>query len=445
MRTGSGAAAVSATWRTAGTTCSTGAIAGDADGVAPEDGDGGEVPDGDEVDVPDAEGGDVPGDDGDACVPTDPEVCDGLDNDCDGDTDEGFDLGSACTIGLGACLATGVLVCAADGLSAACDAEPGEGTPETCGGEDEDCDGLTDVPSRILALDPAGAPVWSLPFMAEYVSPRDLAVGGDGTIYFGDGNSGGKFYAVNSSGTLKWSLDVGGSEFRGAPAIGLDGTIHAATWQYAGGPPAAVYAIVDEGDHGTVAWEFAPAGGAFVSSHSPAIGAGGTVYVGLFLPGTGNIVLYAIDPATGGEAWHYDMGATTVANSALAIGSDGTVYAKSTDGRVYAVLPDGTAKWAPYDTGTGGWYEAPALGADGVLYVGATGRLLCLDADDGSLVWEAATAGEPGSPAIIPNGTVFFPTTSAFFALCSTSPGLADAPWPKDLHEERNAADSSAR
>jgi outer membrane protein assembly factor BamB len=295
----------------------------------------------------------------------------------------------------------------------------------------------------VLAIDSGGGLAWSLPLTGT-VNPTDLARSGDGTIYFGDGYSGGHFYAVNSGGTLKWSLDPGGSEFRGAPAIGPDGTVYAGTWQYFSGPAAAVYAIVDEGTRGRVEWEFAPAGGAFTQSHSPAIGADGTVYVGLFIHREGNVVLYALDPEAGEEVWHYTMGASTTTNSGLVVAADGTIYAKSTDGLVYAILPDGTDKWAPFDTGAGGWYEATALGAEDLLYVGANGRFFCLDADDGSVVWETAIDGIPGSPTINPAGTVFFPTSAAFYGLCATSLGLAEAPWPKDLHEERNSADSRA-
>ncbi len=80
------------------------------------------------------------------------EVCDGLDNDCNGETDEG--LGGACydgpagTAGTGLCR-EGQVVCVNGGLS------PCEGqilpAPETCNGQDDDCDGEVDEGTVLLS------------------------------------------------------------------------------------------------------------------------------------------------------------------------------------------------------------------------------------------------------------------------------------------------------
>jgi hypothetical protein len=70
------------------------------------------------------------------------EACNGLDDDCDGDVDEGLGVGAPCSAGMGACVTPGMIVCA--GNAAVCDASPPEGTPETCNGADDDCDGNVD-------------------------------------------------------------------------------------------------------------------------------------------------------------------------------------------------------------------------------------------------------------------------------------------------------------
>lgn len=86
------------------------------------------------------------------------ERCDGLDNDGDGFVDEDFPLsdpgtvGSLCSVGIGACASSATWVCDPDGLDASCGALPGTPGSEgvafglSCGnGEDDDCDGLTDL------------------------------------------------------------------------------------------------------------------------------------------------------------------------------------------------------------------------------------------------------------------------------------------------------------
>ncbi|MEW5851928.1 MAG: putative metal-binding motif-containing protein [Myxococcota bacterium] len=88
------------------------------------------------------------------------ERCNGVDDDCDGQTDEGFSVGglppgSTCDGNdADACL-DGTVTCAADGLSSSC-VETVDNT-ERCNGGDDDCDGLTDEGYTTSTGQPLGA------------------------------------------------------------------------------------------------------------------------------------------------------------------------------------------------------------------------------------------------------------------------------------------------
>src|SRR2546421_740164 len=86
---------------------------------------------------------------------------------------------------------------------------------------------------------------------------RVLAIGIDGTIYFGA--FGGKFYAVNLDGGKRWEFRTGANIFSAA-AIDADGVI------YFGSQDGQFYAL---NPNGTLRWSFVT-GGAI--SASPALG-----------------------------------------------------------------------------------------------------------------------------------------------------------------------------
>ena len=126
-------------------------------------------------------------------------------------------------------------------------------------------------------------------------------------------------------------------------------------------------------------WVF-QTGGVIVSV--PAIGSDGTVYAGS-LDGK----LYALTPG-GAQKWAFD--AASPINSSPAIGADGTVYFGADDGKIHAV--DGVTglekagSW-PYPTG-GAVRSSPAIGPDGVVYAGSDiGKVYAIN-PDGTWKWE---------------------------------------------------------
>ncbi len=114
-----------------------------------------------------------------------------------------------------------------------------------------------------------------------------LALGSDGaSIYLGSGKATSHtLYAVTdggTSGSLKWSMSVGGSSLKVSPAIGADGTI------YVSSGDGSLYAITDTGVSGLLRSFFGAAGSILVNVTGaadykalsmPAIGADGTIYM----------------------------------------------------------------------------------------------------------------------------------------------------------------------
>ncbi len=79
-----------------------------------------------------------------AVFPGAPEKCNGVNDDCDGQTDEDFPLkGQACDGADGDLCEEGTYVCNAAGDGVEC-TDAMETNPETCNGQDDDCDGQTD-------------------------------------------------------------------------------------------------------------------------------------------------------------------------------------------------------------------------------------------------------------------------------------------------------------
>jgi len=131
---------------------------------------------------------------------------------------------------------------------------------------------------------------------------------------------------------------------------------------------------------------------------SPAIGADGTIYVG-----SSDGKLYAINP-DGSQKWSFTTGGQIF--SSPAIGADGTIYVGSADNKLYAINPDGSQKWS---FTTGYWIgSSPAIGTDGTIYFGSYDNKLYAINPDGSQKWSFTTGDSIAcSPAIGADGTIY--------------------------------------
>ncbi|MFA5793920.1 MAG: PQQ-binding-like beta-propeller repeat protein [Candidatus Brocadiia bacterium] len=96
-----------------------------------------------------------------------------------------------------------------------------------------------------------------------------------------------------------------------------------------------------------------------------------------------------------------------VIQSSPVIAADNTIYAGSFDGKVYALNPNGTLKWASQILGQ--IYSTPAIGSDGTLYIGAGTALYALNNTTGAVNWSYNTGNTVrSSPAIGADGTIYF-------------------------------------
>jgi outer membrane protein assembly factor BamB len=233
----------------------------------------------------------------------------------------------------------------------------------------------------------------------------------DGTIYITSDDSG--LYAINPDGSLKWRTDA--NSYLSSPAIAKDGTVYVVGRSH-------LYAVNRDG---SLKWKFAVS-----SDGSPAIGARGTVYV------SANADLVAVNP-DGTLKWRREMTCTI----SPTVGPDGAIHVgledeyglctvDSSGDVTMSALPDEYA------------LSAPAITRSGVVYIcGYEYCVLYAVTPDGSVDWTYdvdAVYDLEISPAVAPDGTVYVGSTNGcLYAVYGASP-LADAPWPKFQHDEKN-------
>jgi len=224
-----------------------------------------------------------------------------------------------------------------------------------------------------------------------------------GNIYFGSHDW--YFYALNSDGSLKWKVAVGGKVYSTA-AMDDNGIIYVPTYD-----SKKVYAIY--ASNGTVKWTFSLAEPNKYSS--PAISGDGTIYVGCGGDNSNYGYMYAINP-DGTQKWRYQ--AHYVVWSSPVIDDNGNIYfgsssSNSYEGYVYSLNPSGTKRWE-YQVSED-VISSPAIGPNGDIYIGSNDKRFYAFTPDGLKNWsyKAGTNGEPtgyfryNAPAIGSDGTIY--------------------------------------
>ncbi|HMD30563.1 MAG TPA: PQQ-binding-like beta-propeller repeat protein [Candidatus Acidoferrales bacterium] len=146
-------------------------------------------------------------------------------------------------------------------------------------------------------------------------------------------------------------------------------------------------------------WQFATAG---AINGALALGEDGTLYAA-----SEDGFVYALDPS-GKLQWQFESGPV---KGAPAIGADGAIYVTNQDQRVIAINRTGTQRWAvgggPYADKQTSWLGA-ALD-ENHLYTPWRGQFRAYRLSDGSTDWSAGVGFErAGSAAIFPNGVIVY-------------------------------------
>ncbi len=259
--------------------------------------------------------------------------------------------------------------------------------------------------------------MYSPPF-TWYAIESSPAIGADGTIYLETGD--GILHGFNPDGTDKWSSNPSiTGHYVSSVTLASPTSSTGPETIYVGGQhggmtgPDALLSL--NASNGALNWAYElptnTAAPRWIMS-SPAIAQNGTVYAGSL-----NGYLYAVDP-TGALVWSYKtLGATQISDSGAAgiesspaIGPGNVIYFGSDDGHLYAVRANGTLKWKFPNTGAAGSMESsPAIAADGTIYIGSDDGNLYAINPNGTKRWSAPIGAQAyySSPTIGPDGTVY--------------------------------------
>ena len=272
---------------------------------------------------------------------------------------------------------------------------------------------------------------------------NDVAIGPDGTIYFGQAlhlwkgstttgfsvpGHERKLYALNPDRSVKWTFEVGPRDIATHISVDPNGVVYFGTvrgrYEQA---ECHFYAVSPEGlEKWTV---LLSASGTLLSA---ALAEDGTLYVG-------GDKLTTLNPEDGSLKWEYDIQTTTSIAAAPAVGRDGTVYvctrpgARENYSKLVAIDPNGTQTW---ELDVGVMETSPAISKEGTIYITSwvpestraepsikTG--LTAITPDGRVLWSYETRfpdwhfnpdqrgmpwGSDSSPIVGAGGTVYFGT-----------------------------------
>jgi outer membrane protein assembly factor BamB len=243
---------------------------------------------------------------------------------------------------------------------------------------------------------PEGEPVAGVP--REHFDSSPAIV--DGVVYVGDGPIGGLYAVDLATGALRWRFQATGATLS-SPAV-ADGVVYVGTIpdeQYGhGDQPAALIAV--DAVTGEERWRFEPGGEHTLIASAPAVVAG-TIFVNSVSypePAPPDLMLHALDAATGAEQWRIEVGNRINFTNSPAV-ANGLVYISTgADNALLAVdAATGEERWR---TPTEQLMDSPSVAADAVYVSAADGYIHAVDAVTGEECWRVMVNGFTSAPAI---------------------------------------------
>lgn len=264
-----------------------------------------------------------------------------------------------------------------------------------------------DLSGRIYAINPNGTQRWAYPIAGSQDARilQSPGVGPDGTVYVCSWD--GRVHAIAPGGTQRWDVSLGGY-LSASPAVDTTGTIYVVGYS---NNNLRVYAL--NPSNGSEKWRFQKGMGStsygsfptYIKSSVCIDEARGRVYVGANCPDRGYFC--CLNLATGSQVSWVTFDHSLY--SAPAVGPDGTVYFGALDGCLYAYNPEtGTERWH-FQTDGEFIFGSPLVDGEGYVYVGASDGCLYRIVPGGFESWRFATNADVRStPLIDENGLIYF-------------------------------------
>jgi outer membrane protein assembly factor BamB len=248
-------------------------------------------------------------------------------------------------------------------------------------------------------------------FGFEHSRPVGLAVGPDQTVYVAADDG---VYAIGGNGHRLWFRGTM-PESRTTPVLAADGSVYLRTFSAEFGPigrvPLESGGLLAVDRCGQARWTFH----AIRSNvRSATLGRDGTVYTAGHLAGDGVADAIHALGRDGQRRWSYAIRPEdTITTPSVVSDGQGTLYAGSAQGRVYALAPNGQAKWIKQVAGELVLHLVATR--DGQLYAATARTIVALDRE-GSLRWQVPVPTGLSGMTLALDGTLYFSDRLGFHA-----------------------------